>query len=75
MASGLGRGRSGGSAVEGSGGSSYLSAGQEAELEDLLRAGPMAHGWEDQRWTLARIGRLIEERFHVTYEFPVKSAC
>ncbi|WP_274919518.1 helix-turn-helix domain-containing protein [Streptomyces sp. WZ-12] len=32
-----------------------MSAGQETELED-------------QRWTLARIGRLIEERFHVTYE-------
>ncbi|WP_219729337.1 winged helix-turn-helix domain-containing protein [Streptomyces noursei] len=53
---------------KGSGGKSYLSAGQEAELEALLRAGPMAHGWDDQRWTLARVGRLIEERFHVTYE-------
>jgi transposase len=52
----------------GPGGSSYLSAEQEAELEVLLRAGPMEHGWEDQRWTLARIGRLIEERFGVTYE-------
>src|SRR5919205_93849 len=41
---------------------------KDAELEVLLRAGPMEHGWEDQRWTLARIGRLIEERFHVTYE-------
>ncbi|MEU0664326.1 helix-turn-helix domain-containing protein [Streptomyces lavendulocolor] len=28
----------------------------------------MEHGWDDQRWTLARIGRLIEERFGVTYE-------
>ncbi|MET9915361.1 winged helix-turn-helix domain-containing protein [Streptomyces sp. NPDC006476] len=28
----------------------------------------MEHGREDQRWTLARIGRLIEERFGVTYE-------
>ncbi len=53
---------------KGPGGSSYLSAEQEQELEDLLRAGPMEHGWDDQRWTLARIGRLIEERFGVTYE-------
>ncbi|MGW8355502.1 winged helix-turn-helix domain-containing protein [Streptomyces wedmorensis] len=53
---------------KGPGGSSYLSAEQEAELEVLLRAGPVEHGWEDQRWTLARIGRLIEERFGVTYE-------
>ncbi|WP_406191362.1 winged helix-turn-helix domain-containing protein [Streptomyces sp. NBC_01017] len=52
----------------GPGGNSYLSAEQEAELEVLLRAGPVEHGWEDQRWTLARIGRLIEERFGVTYE-------
>ncbi|SHN35877.1 Winged helix-turn helix, partial [Streptomyces yunnanensis] len=34
---------------KGSGGNSYLSAGQEAELEVLLRAGPMVHGWDDQR--------------------------
>ncbi|WP_406190729.1 winged helix-turn-helix domain-containing protein [Streptomyces sp. NBC_01017] len=53
---------------KGPGGSSYLSAAQERELEDFLRAGPTTHGWEDQRWTLARIGRLIEERFGVTYE-------
>ncbi|MFD1663599.1 hypothetical protein ACFSL4_36945 [Streptomyces caeni] len=33
----------------GPGGSSYLSAKQEAELEVLLWAGPMEHGWEDQR--------------------------
>jgi transposase len=53
---------------KGQGGNAYLSAEQEAELEVLLRAGPMEHGWDDQRWTLARIGRLIEERFGVTYE-------
>ncbi|MEU5547882.1 winged helix-turn-helix domain-containing protein [Streptomyces sioyaensis] len=53
---------------KGPGGSSYLSAGQEAELEILLRSGPAEHGRQDQRWTLARIGRMIEERFGVRYE-------
>jgi transposase len=53
---------------KGPGGNSYLSAEQERELDDLLRAGPTAYGWEDQRWTLARVGVLIEERFKVTYE-------
>ncbi|MGW2207434.1 helix-turn-helix domain-containing protein, partial [Streptomyces sp. NPDC001774] len=47
----------------GPGGSSYLSA--ERELDSLLRAGPAVYGWEDQRWTLARVGVLIEERFQV----------
>jgi transposase len=51
----------------GMGGRSYLTAEQERELDALLRAGPTAYGWEDQRWTLARIGALIEERFQVTY--------
>lgn len=52
---------------KGPGGSSYLSAGQEAELEVLLRAGPMEHGRDDSggRW---RGSADIEERFHVTYE-------
>ncbi|MFG2639350.1 winged helix-turn-helix domain-containing protein [Streptomyces sp. NPDC048362] len=51
----------------GPGGNSYLSVEQERELEGLLRAGPTAYGWEDQRWTLARVGVLIEERFEVRY--------
>ncbi|MFE5947636.1 winged helix-turn-helix domain-containing protein [Streptomyces sp. NPDC056480] len=53
---------------KGPGGSSYLTAGQEGELDGLLRAGPAAYGWDDQRWTLARVGVLIEERFQVRYE-------
>ncbi|WP_405594589.1 winged helix-turn-helix domain-containing protein [Streptomyces sp. NBC_01092] len=53
---------------KGPGGNSYLTAGQERELDDLLRAGPTAYGWEGQRWTLARVGVLIEERFSVVYE-------
>nr|WP_237330014.1 winged helix-turn-helix domain-containing protein [Streptomyces sp. BA2] len=31
----------------------------------------MAFGWEDQRWTLARVGALIEEPFTVRYEISV----
>ncbi|MFI0940779.1 winged helix-turn-helix domain-containing protein [Streptomyces sp. NPDC021020] len=27
----------------------------------------MAHGWTDQRWTLARIKTLIGRLFHVSY--------
>jgi transposase len=53
---------------QGPGGNSYLSAEQERELDDLLRAGPTAYGCEDQRWTPARVGVLIEGRFTVTYE-------
>jgi transposase len=53
---------------KGLGGNSYLSAEQERELDDLLRAGPTAYGWEDQRWTLARVGVLIEEWLKATYE-------
>lgn len=52
---------------KGPGGNAYLSAEQERELDDLLRAGPTAYGWEDQRWTLARVGVLIGERFKVSY--------
>jgi putative transposase len=36
-------------------------------LEAALELGPAAHGWEDQRWTLARIAALISELFDVTY--------
>jgi hypothetical protein len=33
----------------------------------VLDAGPAAWGWEDQCWTLARIGELVRERFGVEY--------
>jgi hypothetical protein len=33
-------------------------------LEEGLAKGPVAHGWPDQRWTLARIKTLIGRRFH-----------
>ncbi|MFG2416925.1 helix-turn-helix domain-containing protein [Streptomyces goshikiensis] len=29
-----------------------------------MAKGPVAHGWPDQRWTLARIKTLIGRRFH-----------
>ena len=37
-------------------------------LQQALDDGPAAHGWvEDQRWTLARITRLVFELFRVRY--------
>ncbi|WKV75980.1 winged helix-turn-helix domain-containing protein [Streptomyces sp. PCS3-D2] len=44
-----------------------LSEEQFAQLEAELAKGPAAHGWEDQRWTLARIKTVIGRRFHLTY--------
>ncbi|RKE22062.1 transposase [Streptomyces sp. TLI_171] len=44
-----------------------LGERQFAQLERELEKGPLAHGWEDQRWTLARIKTLIGRRFHVSY--------
>jgi transposase len=47
-----------------------LSAGQLAELDRVLDAGPAASGWEDQRWTLTRVRDLIAGRFGVQYTIP-----
>lgn len=44
-----------------------LTDAQLARLEAELEAGPAAQGWDDQCWTLARIGELIAERFGVDY--------
>jgi putative transposase len=45
-----------------------LSAAQQARLATELDRGPAADGWdEDQRWTLARITRLIGRLFHISY--------
>ncbi|ROV67021.1 winged helix-turn-helix domain-containing protein [Streptomyces globisporus] len=44
-----------------------LSEKQFAQLEAELAKAPAAHGWEDQRWTLARIKTVIGRRFHLTY--------
>ncbi|MEU0058124.1 winged helix-turn-helix domain-containing protein [Streptomyces sp. NPDC006334] len=44
-----------------------LSQEQFAQVEAELAKGPAAHGWEDQRWTLARIKTVIGRRFHMAY--------
>ena len=49
---------------------SYLSADQEAELVVRLGRGAQEFGWEDQRWTLARVARVIEERYGVRFTVP-----
>ncbi len=43
---------------------------QRARLEAALRAGPAVHGWDDQRWTLARVATVIERMFGVSYSLP-----
>lgn len=45
---------------KGSPGRSKLSEAQVVRLEQELERGPLAHGWVDQRWTLARIKALIK---------------
>ncbi|MEU8703175.1 winged helix-turn-helix domain-containing protein [Streptomyces sp. NPDC048680] len=52
---------------EGSPGRPRLSAHHIAGLERELERGPLAHGWADQRWTLARVKTLIGRLFHVGY--------
>jgi transposase len=47
-----------------------LDDGQLAELEAVLEAGPLAAGYSDQRWTLARIRDLVARRFKVSYTIP-----
>ena len=42
-----------------------LSDGQFAELEQELALGPAEHGWDDQRWTVARIRAVIAVRFDI----------
>ncbi len=44
-----------------------LTGGQTERLQAELQAGPAAWGWDDQRWTLARITELIEHLFDVVY--------
>ncbi|WP_312846032.1 winged helix-turn-helix domain-containing protein [Streptomyces sp. WAC05374] len=44
-----------------------LSVKQFAQLQAELAKGPAVHGWEGQRWTLARVKTVIGRRFHLTY--------
>jgi transposase len=56
-----------GVASKGSPGRPRLSDVQVARLERELERGPLASGWADQRWTLARVKTLIGSMFHVSY--------
>lgn len=47
-----------------------LSERQFARLEAELERGPLAHGFADQHWTLARVKTLIGRMFHVGYTLP-----
>jgi transposase len=48
----------------------YLTLEQEEAVLAELKRGAQAFGWEDQRWTLARIARVIEEQFGPRYSLP-----
>ncbi|MFK0224081.1 winged helix-turn-helix domain-containing protein [Streptomyces vinaceus] len=39
---------------------------QFAVLEGELGKGPSAHGFEDERWTLARVQTVVHRRLHLT---------
>ena len=55
-------------ASKGAGGAQcMLTPAQLGELEAVLDAGPASWGWEDQCWTLDRIGELVWRRFGVEY--------
>jgi transposase len=36
-------------------------------LGELRAQGAKAHGWHNERWTAARVARLIEQQFHIDY--------
>lgn len=44
-----------------------LSAEQRTRLGELLRAGPLAAGYPDSRWTTSRVREVIGLRFEVWY--------
>jgi putative transposase len=63
-------------ASKGPGGSRCrLSASQLGRLQSELELGPAAHGWADQRWTLARVTALIGRLFHVITRCAVPPTC
>jgi transposase len=47
-----------------------LDEQQLAALDVALEAGPLAAGWQDQRWTLARVRDLVAGEFRVQYTVP-----
>lgn len=46
---------------------SKLSARERRQLKHQLHKGALAAGYPTDRWTLARIARLIEQKFTVRY--------
>ncbi|WP_323137171.1 MULTISPECIES: winged helix-turn-helix domain-containing protein [unclassified Streptomyces] len=60
-------GEADGVASKGSPGRPRLSGAQVARPKRELERGPLAHGWADQRWTLARVKKLIGRLFHISY--------
>ncbi|MFY1633680.1 winged helix-turn-helix domain-containing protein [Solwaraspora sp. WMMB335] len=44
-----------------------LTAQQQRQLVGFLDEGPVVHGWDDARWTLARVAELIRRHFGVGY--------
>ena len=49
------------------GGTSRLTARQKQQLGAYLRRGPRAYGWMTELWTLARVAKLIGDKFGVRY--------
>lgn len=47
-----------------------LDEQQLAVLDAALAAGPLAAGWTEQRWTLARVRDLVAVKFKVAYTAP-----
>ena len=47
-----------------------LDEEQLAALDVVLEAGPLAAGWQDQRWTLGRVRDLVARTFRVQYTIP-----
>ena len=52
-----------------------LDEQQLAALDLVLEAGPLAAGWTDQRWTLARVRDLVADKFRVTYTIAGSGTC
>jgi len=59
-----------GLASKGPGSRCLLDEQELAELDAVLEAGPLAAGYRDQRWTLARIRDLLARRSGVQYTIP-----
>jgi putative transposase len=44
-----------------------LSQAQKQRLKQILTQGALRHGFSTERWTLARIRQVIQEKFKVSY--------